>query len=290
MSKPFITRFAPSPTGHLHLGHAFSALLASRSALKNQGRFILRIEDIDTTRSRPEFEKGIYRDLSGLGINWETPVRRQSDHFNDYQQAQTQLDALGVLYPCFCSRADIRAEIKNSTNAPHGPEGPLYPGTCKGLSKTERLAKTKSDLPYAIRLDTRKAIEKIYGDLFFNEKGQKIMAQPKILGDVVLARKETPSSYHLSVVVDDHLQGITHIIRGEDLFHTTHIHCLLQNLLGFKTPEYHHHILLKDPDGNRFAKRDKSLTLQSLFKEGKNLKDIENLIISHAGTLAELPF
>ncbi len=156
MSKPFITRFAPSPTGLLHLGHAFSALLAYRTAQKNHGRFLLRIEDIDTTRSRPEFEDAIYRDLTWLGLTWEIPVRCQVDHFDDYQEALNQLDDKGVLYPCFCSRAEIRQEIKNSTGAPHGPEGPLYPGTCRKLLEEEKAEKIKNNLPFAIRLNTEK--------------------------------------------------------------------------------------------------------------------------------------
>ncbi|MEE8295938.1 MAG: tRNA glutamyl-Q(34) synthetase GluQRS [Sphingomonadales bacterium] len=290
MSKPFITRFAPSPTGLLHLGHAFSALLAYRTAQKNHGRFLLRIEDIDTTRSRPEFEDAIYRDLTWLGLTWEIPVRCQVDHFDDYQEALNQLDDKGVLYPCFCSRAEIRQEIKNSTGAPHGPEGPLYPGTCRKLLEEEKAEKIKNNLPFAIRLNTEKALKVVGENLFFKENGTKIKADPKNLGDVVLGRKETPSSYHLSVVVDDHLQNITHIIRGQDLFHTTPIHCLLQKLLGFQTPEYHHHALLVGEDGKRFAKRDKSITLESLKKDGRTISEIERLIAGCGGSLEELPF
>lgn len=290
MSKPFITRFAPSPTGLLHLGHAFSALLAYRSTQKNNGAFILRIEDIDTTRCRSEFEEAIYRDLSWLGLTWETPVRRQSEHFEVYQKTLTHLEQKGVLYPCFCSRAEIRREIKNSTNAPHGPEGPLYPGTCRNLSPEEKAHNKKKDLPFAVRLDTEKALKLVGENLFFNEKGSKTKAEPKNLGDVVLARKESPSSYHLSVVVDDHLQGITHIIRGEDLFHTTPIHCLLQALLGFATPEYHHHVLLIGEDGKRFAKRENSVTLENLKNEGNTISEIEDLIAGCGGSFEELPF
>lgn len=290
MSKPFITRFAPSPTGLLHLGHAFSALLAFKSAQKNQGKFILRIEDIDTSRARPEFEEAIYRDLSWLGITWEHPVRRQSNHFDDYQKALDKLENLGVLYPCFCSRADIRKEIKNSTNAPHGPEGPLYPGTCRHLSDQERADRTGQGIPFAIRLNLEKALNQVPEALFYYEKSFKTPANPETLGDVVLARKETPSSYHLSVVVDDHLQSISHIIRGQDLAHTTPIHCLLQKLLGYSTPHYHHHDLLVGEDGKRFAKRDQSLTLETLKIEGKTLKDIETLIEKSGVTLSEVPF
>lgn len=290
MSKPFITRFAPSPTGLLHLGHAFSALLAYRSAQKNNGAFFLRIEDIDTTRCRPEFEEAIYRDLAWLGLTWETPVRRQSEHFDVYQKTLDQLDEKGVLYPCFCSRAEIRREIKNSSGAPHGPEGPLYPGTCRNLSQEEKAHNIKNDLPFAVRLDTEKALKLVGENLFFNEKGTKTKADPQNLGDVVLARKESPSSYHLSVVVDDHLQGISHIIRGQDLFHTTPVHCLLQKLLDYQTPEYHHHDLLLGPDGKRLAKRDQSITLETLKKDGRTIPEIEKLIADFGGALEELPF
>lgn len=290
MSKHFITRFAPSPTGLLHLGHAFSALLAFRSAQKNNGSLILRIEDIDTTRCRPEFEEAIYRDLSWLGLTWETSVRRQSEHFNVYQKALDRLEEMRVLYPCFCSRAEITREIRNSTNAPHGPEGPLYPGTCRELSAAEKAQNIKDGVPFAVRLDTEKALKLVARNLFFNEQGNKTKADPKNLGDVVLARKESPSSYHLSVVVDDHLQGISHIIRGQDLFHTTPVHCLLQTLLGYQTPEYHHHVLLKNKDGKRFAKRDQSKTLESLKREGRTLPEIEDLMVQCGGSFEELPF
>jgi len=290
MSKPFITRFAPSPTGHLHLGHAYSALLAHRSALKNGGDFILRIENIDQTRCRPEFEEGIYEDLVWLGLKWQRPVRRQSDHFDDFINVINKLENIGVLFKCFCTRAEIKAEIENSQSAPHGLEGPLYPGTCKNLSKAEITAREKGGLPFALRLNVGKAVEIIGSGLHFFEKGKKVLAQPETLGDVVLARKDTPTSYHLAVVVDDHLQGITHIIRGIDLSHTTHIHCLLQKLLGFETPEYFHHGLLTGPDGKRFAKRDKAMTLKSLREEGAVLADIETMIKGCGGRLSEVPF
>lgn len=290
MSKPFRTRFAPSPTGFLHLGHGYSALLAYRAAKKHGGEFLLRIEDIDTTRCKPEFEEAIYRDLAFLGLTWESPVRCQSGHFEDYQKALEKLDGMGVLYPCFCTRAEIAAEIKNSASAPHGPEGPLYPGTCRTLTRKERERKSQAGIPFAIRLDTGKAQKWTKGDLVFREKGKEILARPETLGDVVLARKDTPTSYHLSVVVDDALQGITHIIRGLDLLHATHIHRLLQAVLGFESPEYFHHSLLVGEDGKRFAKRDKSLTLQSLISSGKTKEEIEALMASYGGSLRELPF
>jgi len=204
--------------------------------------------------------------------------------------ALARLDEMGVLYPCFCTRAEIKQEIENSQSAPHGPEGVLYPGTCRNLSLKEREMKISTKIPYALRLNTKKALQFVRRVLSFKEKGGNIRAQPETLGDVVLARKEIPTSYHLSVVFDDHLQGITHIIRGEDLFHATHIHCLLQILLGFRTPEYHHHLLLAGPDGHRLAKRDKALTLQSLRQEGKTIPEIEDLMESYGGKLGKLPF
>lgn len=279
MSKPFITRFAPSPSGHLHLGHAYSALLAYRAARKNGGRFLLRIEDIDSTRCKAEFEECIYKDLAWLGLDWEQPVRRQSDHFDDYRKAIEILDGLGVLYPCFCTRKDITREIKESGRAPHGPEGVLYSGTCREFSKAERDRRIETGTAYALRLDVAKALERVASPLTFHDKAKgQVSAEPKLLGDVVIARKDVMTSYHLSVIVDDHLQGITNIIRGEDLFHSTHVHRLLQALLGHSSSQYHHHGLLVGEDGKRFAKRDKSLTLKFLRESGTALEDVVNMM------------
>lgn len=260
-----ITRFAPSPSGLLHKGHAYSALLAYEFAKKHYGRFILRIEDIDQTRCRPEFIDAIYEDLAWLGIEWETPVRIQSERFGAYQQALSELKTLGVIYPCFCTRKDIQ----NAANAPHGPEGVIYPGTCKKLSGEEATTRMKTGDSHAWRLDLEKALSIIGNDLVWidEHKGEQ-KAEPKLLGDVVLARKDTPTSYHLSVVIDDADQDITHIIRGEDLWHSTHIHVVLQKLLGLPTPLYNHHGLLTDETGRRFAKRDKAETLKSLRENG----------------------
>jgi len=268
-TAPYVTRFAPSPSGRLHKGHAYSALLATKAAQKNEGRFLLRIEDIDTERCKPEYTDGIYEDLAWLGLNWETPVRQQSQHFGDYSAALTRLKAMGVVYPCFCTRKDILAEIANAESAPHGPDGPLYPRLCHGKSETEQQKLITAGKAHAWRLDLPKALESIGAPLVWRDeiKG-KITATPKILGDIVLARKDTPTSYHLSVVVDDALQGITHIVRGMDLFHTTHIHVVLQRLLGLETPFYHHHKLLVDECGQRFAKRNKSVTLKALREGG----------------------
>lgn len=265
----YITRFAPSPSGRLHKGHAYSALLAYRAALKNSGRFILRIEDIDTTRCKAEFTEDIYNDLRWLGLTWETPVRKQSEHFSDYSSALGKLKALDVVYPCFCTRKDIQAEIAAAERAPHGPDGPLYPGICKKLTRVEGTQLRANNKPHAWRLNLDAALEALEHPLSWHDQVYgHVPATPEILGDIVLARKDTPTSYHLSVVVDDGLQNITHITRGEDLFHATHIHVVLQKLLGLPTPSYHHHELLTDNEGVRFAKRNKSVTLNDIREHG----------------------
>jgi len=274
-----VTRFAPSPTGHLHLGHAHSALFAERAARDAGGRFLLRIEDIDAARCRPEFTQAIFEDLAWLGLEWETPVRRQSEHMADYAAALGRLEH--AVYPCFCSRADIAAEIAAAGGAPHGPEGPRYPGTCRDLDprlRAERLARGDG---HAIRLDVRKTIS-IFAELrealhwHDRDRGYQYMPAP-LLDDVVLARKEFPASYHLAVTVDDALQGVTLVTRGEDLFFATHIHRLLQALLNLPTPDYLHHRLLTDAEGRRFAKRDKSLTLRALREAGRTPAEVRAL-------------
>lgn len=269
-ASEFATRFAPSPTGRLHLGHAYSALLAFRRAERKGGRFILRIEDIDRGRSRPEFDAGILEDLAWLGLEWEEPVRRQSAHMADYRAALDRLEADGLLYPCFCTRREIAQEIAASGNAPHGPDGPRYPGICRRLSADERAARLASGAAYALRLDMARSVAAVGTSLtnWRDEHAGDIRADPESFGDVVLARKETPTSYHLAVTVDDALQGITHVIRGEDLFHATHIHVLLQALLGLPMPVYHHHALIYDEAGRRFAKRDKAATLAACREAG----------------------
>jgi len=269
-----ITRFAPSPTGRLHIGHAYSALFAYRKAKDAGGRFILRIEDIDPERCVAEHEAGIYEDLAWLGLDWGKPVRRQSDYMEDYKAALGKLQALDLLYPCFCSRTDIALEIARSGVAPHGPEGHLYPGTCSHLSAKAQEKKIISGIPYAFRLNMQKAMAyvKLQGlwplRWIDHGKGEQI-ATPEILGDVVLARKDIGTSYHLSVTVDDHLQGITLVTRGEDLFYATHLHRLLQSLLDLNVPEWHHHPLMLDEQGQRFAKRNNSVTLQNLRETQK---------------------
>jgi glutamyl-Q tRNA(Asp) synthetase len=269
-----VTRFAPSPTGCLHLGHAWSALFAARAAGPG-GRFLLRIEDIDPVRCRPEFTAAILEDLAWLGLTWETPVRRQSDHLGDYAAALRRLRELGVIYPCFCTRADIQREIGDIHRAPHGPDGaPLYPGTCRALSADEAAAREAAE-PHALRLDTARAKALAGEDLTWTDGARGLQtAAPQMFGDVVLARKDTPTSYHLAVTVDDALQGITLVTRGVDLFEATHVHRLLQALLGLPTPRYHHHALLTGPDGKRFAKRDQSLTLRAMREGGVSAEEV----------------
>ncbi len=273
MPDAFITRFAPSPTGRLHLGHAYSALLAYDAARASGGRFLLRIEDIDRSRCRASFIDAIIEDLDWLGLGWEQPVRRQSAHMRDYQHALDRLAKAGLLYPCFCTRKDIETEIANSPNAPHGPVGALYPGICKSLTTADRNAKIAQGQAYALRLDVDAAIGHARArqawPRHWREHGHgAVVAQPQLLGDVVLARKDVPTSYHLAVSVDDGLQGITDIIRGEDLFHATHIHLLLQALLNLPTPRYRHHPLLRDHGGERLAKRHGSESLADLRQAG----------------------
>lgn len=264
--KPEVTRFAPSPTGWLHLGHAYAALFAHEQA--DGGRFLIRLEDIDGTRARPEYEEAIFEDLAWLGLTWETPVRRQSDHFEDYRAALGKLDALGVLYPCFCTRREIQEEIARAGNAPQGPDGPLYPGTCRNRSADERAERIANGEAYALRLDATKGL-RLGGELTWKDRARgSFTARPDVFGDVVLARKDTPASYHLSVVVDDALQGITLVTRGDDLLEATHLHRLLQELLGLPVPEWHHHRLITDETGKRLAKRDDARSLRSLREAG----------------------
>jgi glutamyl-Q tRNA(Asp) synthetase len=284
MKTPVITRFAPSPTGRLHIGHAFSALFGFRRARDAGGTFILRIEDIDEGRCRPEFEQGIYEDLRWLGLTWQEPVRRQSDYMEDYKEALHKLLDLDLLYPCFCTRKDIQDEISRAASAPHGPEGALYPGICRHLSDAQREDNIRAGKAYAFRLDLAKAVAYLQKKnkwpliWFDHDKGEQV-ATPEILGDVVLARKDVSASYHLSVTVDDHLQGVTVVTRGEDLFYASHLHRLLQELLGLTVPTWHHHRLLLDHEGKRFAKRNNSVTLQHLREvEGKTPVDIMVMI------------
>lgn len=261
---PVVTRFAPSPTGYLHLGHAFSALTAWHAARDIGGHFLLRIEDIDIRRCKAEFSEAILVDLAWLGLDWDGAVRRQSEHFGDYGEALDRLSGMGLVYPCFCTRADIAA----ATSAPHGPDGPLYPGTCRHRPAGERRRLMQAGTEFALRLDAAKAAETAGAYAFHDALHGDVAGEPLLLGDVVIARKDTPTSYHLAVTVDDHLQEVTLVTRGEDLYSATHVHVLLQRLLGYATPRYAHHRLLTDAEGRRFAKRDRALTLRSMREAG----------------------
>lgn len=266
--KMTVTRFAPSPSGYLHLGHAYSALFAERAAREAVGRFLLRIEDIDRGRCRPEFETAILDDLSWLGLAWDGPVIRQSERFAFYQEALDRLTAEELLYPCFCTRKEIQTEIAAAGNAPHGPDGPHYPGTCRALGPAERQERIESGESYALRLDIARAGDRA-GPLTFHDRDHGLFTvDPGIGGDIVLARKDTPTSYHLAVTVDDAAQGVTLVTRGEDLLLACHIHRLLQALLELPEPGYRHHPLLTGEDGKRFAKRDRSRTLRALRETG----------------------
>ena len=270
---PATTRFAPSPSGRLHLGHAYAALFAEARARDGGGTFLLRIEDIDGGRSRPEYETAICEDLAWLGVRWDGAVRRQSEHFDAYRCALAALENSGLLYPCFCTRKEIAAEIAASVQAPQGPEGPVYPGTCRTLSPDERADRVAAGRGFALRLNMdaawARAREMTGARLAFVERGRGALAcDARPFGDVVLARKVTPASYHLAVVVDDAAQGVTLVTRGEDLFPATHIHRTLQTLLGLPVPDYEHHKLIADENGTRLATRTLAATLSVLREKG----------------------
>lgn len=287
MSPP-VFRFAPSPNGYLHLGHAYSALLNFDLARRCGGTFLLRIEDIDATRCKPEFETAIYEDLAWLGISWQQPVRRQSAHFSDYRGALEKLSALGLVYPSFESRAEIArlvAQRENDGPWPRDPDGaPIYPGTAKSLSAEQRMKLFESGTPYALRLDMAAAV-RLAGQLDWQERGEgpggeggDVGAQPAAWGDIVLARKETPTSYHLSVVVDDALQGVTEVVRGQDLFWSTSVHRLLQVLLGLPAPAYRHHRLVLNSAGQKLSKSTDATGLRELRTAGATPADIRRLV------------
>jgi glutamyl-Q tRNA(Asp) synthetase len=287
-SGKLVTRFAPSPTGRLHLGHAFAALVAWDMARASGGRFLLRIEDIDAARVRPEYEKAIYDDLHWLGLTWEEPVMRQSERGAAYEAAIEQLRARDLVYPCFCTRKEIEAEFRASVSAPHmspeqGPDGPIYPGTCKHLAPQEALDRIARGEPHALRLHMDRAVQTARGPLSFTEYGAgpegdtgAITATPEIFGDVVLARKDALASYHLAVVVDDAAQDITLVTRGNDLFPATHVHRLLQALLDLPAPDYLHHPVICDESGKRLAKRHDALSLQHLREAGETPQSIRD--------------
>jgi glutamyl-Q tRNA(Asp) synthetase len=270
-----VTRFAPSPTGHLHLGHAHSALAAWRRARAAGGRFLLRLEDIDRSRCRPEFTAAILEDLAWLGLDWDGAPRVQSEHFGEYRAVLGALEGRGLLYPCFCTRAEIQRELAASAAAPHGPEGPVYPGTCRRLTAAERATRIGAGAEFALRLDMRAALAAAPGPLsFHDETAGHVAADPAAFGDIVLARKDTPASYHLCVTHDDALQGVNLVVRGTDLLPATHVHVLLQALMGWPTPAYAHHALLTDASGRRLAKRDRAATLRDLRAAGHSPAEV----------------
>jgi glutamyl-Q tRNA(Asp) synthetase len=322
-----VTRFAPSPTGYLHLGHAFSALIAWRRAREAGGRFLLRLEDIDPGRCRPDFAAAIEEDLAWLGLDWDGPVRVQSAHLPAYRAVVDNLAGRGLLYPCFCTRADIAREIAAAASAPHTPDGQtshtpdgeishapdgeishtpdgeishepdgeishapdgrtshapdgtiLYPGTCRRLSIDERSARIAAGEAFALRLDMARAVDSV-GALTFQDETQGLIAcRPLRFGDVVLARKDAPASYHLCVTHDDAVQGVTLVTRGQDLLAVTQVHRLIQALMGWREPDYAHHPLLSGPDGRRFAKRDGARSLRQLRAEGHSPVEVRALI------------
>jgi glutamyl-Q tRNA(Asp) synthetase len=269
-----VTRFAPSPTGRLHLGHAFSALLAYDFARSRGGAFLLRIEDIDPGRARTEHIDAIIEDLAWLGLDWDGEILFQSERLPLYAEALERLRTEGLVYPCFCTRSAIAAEIAASAAAPHGPEGPLYPGTCRALSPAERERRMASEA-HAWRLDIEAALLSVPPDaLYWLDGDTEVLAEPLAFGDVVLARKDAPVSYHLAVTVDDAAQGVTDVVRGRDLYAATDVHRLLQALLGLPTPLYHHHPLLLDAGGLRLAKRRGAPTLHDLREAGADPEDL----------------
>jgi glutamyl-Q tRNA(Asp) synthetase len=269
-----VTRFAPSPSGYLHLGHAYAALFAARAAERAGGRFLLRIEDIDPGRRRPAYEDAIFEDLAWLDLAWETPVWRQSERMADYGAALARLRERGLVYPCFCTRKEIREEIARAGQAPHRPEGPLYPGTCRGLGGAERRAREAQGQPFALRLDVARALDLTGPLTWIDQDRGSHHADPACLGDVVLARKDVATSYHLAVTLDDGLQGVTLVTRGEDLLPATHLHRLLQALLDLPVPRWHHHRLLSDGAGERLAKRSNALTIRTLRAAGKSPDEV----------------
>jgi glutamyl-Q tRNA(Asp) synthetase len=263
------TRFAPSPTGYLHLGHAHAALNAWLRAREAGGRFLLRIEDIDPTRCRPEYTAAILEDLAWLGLDWDGEVRIQSEHLPEYRTVLDGLQERGLLYPCFCTRAEIARELARSAAAPHGPEGALYPGTCRQLSGAERAARIAAGAPHAWRLDMASALAAAPGPLAFEEEREgRMICHPERFGDAVLARKDAPASYHLCVTHDDARQGVTLVTRAEDLRPATDLHRLIQALMSWPAPRYAHHGLLHDASGRRLAKRDRAATLREMREAG----------------------
>lgn len=270
------TRFAPSPTGPLHLGHAYAARFAWRHARAGGGRFLLRIEDIDAARCRPGHAEAILRDMAWLGLHPDGPARVQSRHLAEYRAALDRLAGRGLLYPCFCTRADVLREAAEAASAPHVPDGaPRYPGICRALTPARREAALASGRPYALRLDMARACAAVAGPLSYEEAGEgAVPCRPELFGDVVLGRKDAPASYHLCVTHDDALQGVTLVTRGEDLRPMTGLHRLLQALMGWPAPAYAHHLLLRDQNGRRLAKRDGAVSLRALREDGMTAAEV----------------
>lgn len=293
---PPVFRFAPSPNGLLHLGHALSALTNFDMARAAAGRFLLRIEDIDRIRSNPQFERAVYHDLAWLGLEWEEPVRRQSAHFGDYRDALKVLVDADLVYPAFETRGDVRARVAETEAAgrpwPRDPDGvPLYPAGERDLTRAEREDLMRSGMPYAWRLDMEKALAHVGRPLTWIETGAgpdgetgEIAARPEMWGDVVLARKDAPTGYHIAVTVDDALQGVTNVVRGRDLFHATSVHRLLQELLGLPEPVYHHHRLILAGDGRKLSKSRGDTALAALREAGMQPGDIRRLAGLAEGT------
>ena len=287
-SDPTVTRFAPSPTGYLHLGHVRSALEGWRAARGTGGRFLLRLEDIDQTRCRGEYAVAILEDLAWLGLSWDGPVRKQFEHLEDYRRALDRLEAMAVVYPCFCTRREIRDEIARAGGAPHALSGPPYPGTCRALDRRQRIEKQRSGVDYALRLDLDRALALTGALEWIEEAGDgphRRLADPAPLGDVVLARKDVPTSYHLAVTVDDAIQGVSLVTRGEDLATATHVHRVLQALLNLPTPRYRHHELVTDAAGRRLSKRDRALTIRAMRESGISPGEIFDLALGMAPSL-----
>ena len=285
MPAPIVTtRFAPSPTGLLHLGHARSALAAWRRAREADGRFLLRLEDIDPGRCRPEYAAATEEDLAWLGLHWDGPVRVQSRHLAEYQAALDGLAARELLYPCFCTRADILREVEGAPSAPHGPDGaPLYPGTCRALPAGESARRVAAGERHALRLHMARALAAAPGPLFYEEGEGAVPCRPERFGDAVLARKDAPASYHLCATHDDAAQGVTVVTRGEDLRPATELHRLLQALMGWPAPRYAHHPLLLDAAGRRLSKRDGAPSLRALRDQGATPAQVRAMAEGGAG-------
>ncbi|MBN8925355.1 MAG: tRNA glutamyl-Q(34) synthetase GluQRS [Rhodospirillales bacterium 69-11] len=271
-----VTRFAPSPTGFLHLGHVASALVGWRCARAAGGRFLLRIEDIDPTRCRPEFAAAIEEDLAWAGLSWDGPVRAQSAHLPAYRAVLTTLAERGLLYPCFCTRAEIQREVREAASAPHAPDGSLrYPGTCRALTPADRRHRLAAGAPHVLRLDMAAALRAAATPLWFDDlRHGRVLCAPERFGDVVLARRDAPASYHLCVTHDDAVQDVTLVTRGDDLLAATDVHRVLQAVMGWPAPRYLHHPLLTDAEGRRLAKRDQALSVRALRAMGVGAEEV----------------